>query len=732
MSAPAHRHWLARRVAQGIGARPLAFRLAGQLGLQGWVRNTGDGLELALWGGGEALTAFAQRWAHQFPLPPAPPLEALVALTEDPTGLAIAASFGGAAHTYPLAPDLGICGACGEELHDPHSRRCADPLMACSQCGPRLSVVRALPYDRANTAWEGFPPCVDCSREYENPGERRFHSQSVSCPVCGPRWWLARGEGVPVRQEAFPLEDVAAHLADGGVLAAQGTGGFHYLCLAENEKAAGVVRALKHRPAQPLAVLVADVDAARELAALTKEEAALLGGPRRPIVLAGRLTGRGRAVSAAVAHRHAERLGLMLPVTGLHVLLCETVGAPLVCSSANVHAAPMPTGVEDLPATAVPWVWTAHHDLPLLRAVDDSVTQWVAGDVQVLRRSRGFAPQPVPLPAPLSVPTVALGGDLHSTVAVGLGREVFLSMHLGDQQSPVARDRAREWLRHVLDHLGVTPMRVLVDAHPGYHVKALAGDFPEADVVPVFHHRAHAAHVLAENEMDDGPVLVATFDGTGYGEDHTPWGGELFLGDPTQPHRLRRVGTVAPLPLPGGGAAVREPRRIVDALGQPNDYSGARSMGRLFDAAAVILGLGEENTFEGDLPARLMNAALAWTRKEVSPLPVHCHEREGLWELDTVGILQTLKKRMENNEPVNALAHALHHAVAAFVVRAAARFEAKALALGGGCFANVLLCEQIVAASPVPVALPRLLPPGDGGLSYGQLAYAAAVDGGIA
>ncbi len=723
---PDHLHLLAADVVQGVGARPLAYELATALFLRGWVMNHGGGLEIALWGDEAALVAFPQAWRRHFPLTPVPRFKKLPPLTGPaPAGFSIQPSSAENPHTlHGLCPDAGLCSDCQREFSDPQNRRCGDPLIGCRHCGPRFALTRALPFDRERTHWSGLPPCPDCQREYVTPGNRRFHSQTINCPRCGPLW---RVGPVGAEEEArmFPWPGVTAHLQNGGVLLAQATGGYHLVALADNSQAVALVRAIKHRPAQPLAVMVKDEAAALTLARLSRAERAWLTGWRRPLLLCHRLTPQGRELARCIAPHHGHLLGLMLPATGLQLGLAMGVDAPLVCTSANLHGQPMPLSPRDWPPLP-PAVWVAHHNLTFEHATDDTVGQVVAGRAMFLRRSRAEVPRPVRLPRPLAAPTVALGGDLCSTVAVGVGRTAWVSPHLGDQQTPLARQRARHWLTGLLFQLGVSPALVLVDAHPGYHVRALAAEFA-APVREVFHHRAHAAHALAESRQRAGPVLAVVMDGTGYGEDNTPWGAECFLSEDATPGALRRVASVTPVPLVGGEAAVRCPRRWVETwlAGTPPAAGAlpARSAGRLFDAAAYVLGLGEENTFEADLPQRLMSTALGHRHlHQTPPLEVDWFEENGLLSLNSLALLRQLRQRFQSGETAPSLAWAFHAALARWTGVVAEKTQARAVVLGGGCFNNRLLIELTKKTLAVPVFWPRRLPPGDGGLAYGQLA----------
>lgn len=723
--APQHQHLLAMDVVQGVGARPLVHELATALGLRGWVMNRGGGLEIALWGEGAALAEFPRAWRQHFPLSPVPRFKKLPPLASPaPPAFSILSSSAENPHLlHGLCPDAGLCPQCQQEFNDPQNRRFADPLIGCRHCGPRFALTRALPFDRERTHWAGLPPCPDCQQEYATPGNRRFHSQTIACPRCGPLWRVG-----PVGKEKefrlFSWPGVTAHLQNGGVLLAQATGGYHLMALAENPQAVAQVRAIKHRPAQPLAVMVENEAAALALVRLSTTERAWLTGWRRPLLLCHRLTSQGRDLARQVAPHHGQLLGLMLPATGLQLGLAQGVGAPLICTSANLHGQPMPLSPQDWPPLPDS-VWVAHHNLKFEHATDDTVGQVVAGKPMLLRRSRAEAPRPVRLPRPLAAPTVALGGDLCSTVAVGVGRAAWVSPHLGDQQTPLARARARQWLRGLLAQLGVAPALVLVDAHPGYHVRALAAEL-DAPVREVFHHRAHAAHALAESRLRTGPVLAVVMDGTGYGEDNTPWGAECFLSEDASPGKLRRVASVSPAPLLGGEAAVRAPRRWVDAwLSGDGPAAGAlpaRSAGRLFDAAAYVLGLGDENTFEADLPQRLMSAALACPKSgPVLPLVVDWFEESGLLTLDSLGLMSQLARRFQSGEAAPPLAWAFHAALARWVNVVAEKTQAGAVVLGGGCFNNRLLLELTRHILAVPVFWPHRLPPGDGGLAFGQL-----------
>ncbi len=694
---------------QGVGFRPFVHRLASAHGLAGFVLNDGGGVVIEAEGAATALDAFAAELVSE--APPLARVESLAAVPvavvhDDAFAIRLSADNGGAAAAIP--PDVATCEDCLRELFDPRDRRYRYPFLNCTQCGPRFTIVRSVPYDRARTTMAGFELCTDCRREYEDPSDRRFHAEPIACPVCGPRL-------------SMPLEDAVAVLRDGGIVAVKGLGGYHLACLAGDEAAVARLRTRKEREEKPLAVMTGDPDA---LCVLDADERALLESPARPIVLAVRRTDANVAESVAPG---SPWLGVMLPYTPLHHLLWHDLREPIVLTSGNRSDEPI--AFDDAEARRrLGDIADAFlgHDRPIHRRAEDSVVRAGA----VLRRSRGYAPQPLALPVAAPVPLVAAGGELKSTFCVVRGREAFLSAHLGDLDSEPAYRAFREDLRLYLEMLRVEPEAVACDLHPEYLSTKWARELG-LPLVEVQHHHAHAAACLAEHG-ETGPALALVFDGTGYGPDGTLWGGELLRADLES---YERLAWLDPIPLPGGEAAVREPWRIaaahLDRAGLPVPWTAwaqvreslavnaplASGMGRLFDAVAALLGVRERISYEGQAAIEL---ELLAGDTPAEPLP---------WQFGaTTDLVTQCYLLVCEGRAREEIAAAFHETVAAAAADACRAHGGGTVVLSGGSFQNRRLARSTRARleeAGFRVLEHRLVPANDGGISFGQAAIAA-------
>ena len=712
-TALARRRFEITGIVQGVGFRPFVGALAARHDLAGHVRNTGAGVEVEVEGRGDLLDAFAAALRDEAPA--AARVERLdeeVVPPRGDAGFRIAPSLlDGAAAA--IGPDLGTCGDCLRELFDPADRRFRYPFLTCTACGPRFTIVRALPYDRERTTLAGFPLCPACRSEYEDPSDRRFHAEAIACPACGPRLSLELGRAVAV-------------LRDGGILAVKGLGGWHLACLADDEAAVARLRARKARDAKPLAVMTAAPDLVVELDAPERE---LLEAPARPIVLARRRSGAPVAEGVAPG---SPWLGVVLPYTPLHHLLAHDTGRPLVMTSGNRSDEPIATGDAEARARlgSIADAFLGH-DRPIHRRCEDSVMR---GSFPV-RRSRGLAPAALGLPVGAARPLVAAGGQLKSTFCVAAGRRAWMSPHLGDLDAPAARRAFREDLELYLGMLGVRPQVIAHDLHPGYAATAWALE-QDAELVPVQHHHAHAAACLAEHGRT-GPALALVFDGTGLGTDGTLWGGELLRCDLAS---FERVAHLEPVPLPGGEAAVREPWRVAAAYleraGRPVPWErwtlvrqalavnapASSGMGRLFDAVAAVLGVREQVGYEGQAAIELEHLA-AGVAAEAYP----CRVEDGI--LRGGDLVARAHDDHAAGGAREEVAAAFHEGVAAAAARACAlAAEPRTVVLSGGTFQNLRLLGSVRArltAMGFEVLSHRRVPPGDGGLSFGQAAVAA-------
>jgi hydrogenase maturation protein HypF len=737
-----------RGVVQGVGFRPFVHRLATSRGLAGFVLNDGEGVIVEIEGAEAALAAFSEALELE-----APPLARIDSVTAERVpvlgerGFVVAESRS-SGRSALIPPDVATCDACLAELFDPGDRRYRYPFGNCTDCGPRFTIVVGVPYDRARTTMAGFPLCADCRREYEDPADRRFHAEPIACPACGPRL-------------SAPLEDAVKVLVAGGIVAVKGLGGYHLACDATSEDAVARLRARKGREEKPLAVMTGEPGL---LASLTPDEDALLRSPARPIVLARRRAAAPVAESVAPG---SPCLGLMLPYTPLHHLLCSDTGRPLVMTSGNLSDEPIAFDDADASnrlGSIADLVLS--HDRPIHRRCEDSV--WRAGFP--IRRSRGHTPSAIGLPVAADRPLVAAGAELKSTFCVARGGEAFLSAHLGDLTSEEAYRAFRADLELYLDTLGVEPSAVACDLHPDYLSTRWAWE-QGLPVEEVQHHHAHAAACLAEHG-ETGPALAVVLDGTGFGADGTVWGGEVLRCDLLH---FERVAHLEAVPLPGGDAAVREPWRIAAAhlerAGRPVPWERWKDVrqslgvnaplssgaGRLFDAVSALLGVRERVTYEGQAAIGLEHLA---DNAEAEPyacrLDRPCNdelqgrverlivqgERDHGWaeaprndELQGVvvrgsDLVAAAYDDLAAGRDRAEIAAAFHEGVAtAFAEACASADGADTVVLSGGCFQNARLLTSTrrrLEAHGFRVLSHALVPPNDAGVSYGQAAVAAA------
>jgi hydrogenase maturation protein HypF len=738
-----------RGVVQGVGFRPYVYGLAKRLDLDGFVRNDPDGVWIEV--EGRAAQAFVDCLA--IAPPPLARIESVEVENVSPRGeigFSIQTSHLGRASTR-IGADAAICEACLDDLFNPASRFYRYPLVNCTHCGPRYSLTRALPYDRAQTSMAPFPMCEDCTRDYGDPTNRRFHAEPIACPKCGPRL-------------SHEIGDIAAKIADGGIVALKGLGGFHLVCDATHETTVAELRRRKGRDRKPFAVLVADLGVAERIADLEAAERAWLTHRTRPIVLA-----RGRGVLAPSVAPRLTRVGLMLAYTPLHALVLEALGdAVLVATSANIGGEPLVAdnddafrrlaGVADLIVT---------HDRDIVTRSDDSVLRVIDGGPAFLRRSRGFVPEPIEL-AEDGPCTLAVGADLKNTITLTRGREAFVSQHIGDLDDRQTIRFHEETIRHLCSILEIGPERVVCDLHPNFVSTRLAESLA-LPLLRVQHHVAHVAAVVAEHRL--GPALGVALDGHGYGADGDAWGGELITLNGAS---WERVGSLAPLPLPGGDRAAREPwrmglamlfrsgqldeaarlfpdtpkaaalaRRLAAVLpanaGNQRGKSAAAaldsrfrgndnmpttsSLGRLFDAAAALAGVCLEQRYEGQ-------AAMEFEALVGAPRPVAEGWRIDGGRLDLAPLMAMLvRDRVQGRDAAEAFHGTLIAGLAEWIAQAAEARALRDIALGGGCLMNAVLAEGLCAAlraRGLRPYLPRALPANDGAISFGQTALAFA------
>jgi hydrogenase maturation protein HypF len=738
-----------RGVVQGVGFRPFVYRLARANTLAGWVLNGDQGVEIRLEGDRERVDAFLRELRAD--APSAASITAIQVDAAEPSGLdqfVIRASERRRNPTTAISPDLAVCSQCLRELFDPADPRYRYPYITCTDCGPRYSIVLSLPYDRSATTMQQWPMDQTCAGEYHDPASRRFHAQPLACPACGPQYRLSDvGPGAWSGEEA--IARTARLLGGGAIVAMKGLGGYHLACDAGNSGVVHALRERKYRKEKPFALMVRDLPTAHRLVELSPESEALLLSPAAPVVLA-----RGRVRLDGVAP-DSDELGVMLPYAPLHHLLFAA-GAPdvLVMTSANRSSEPIAYADADarerLAGLADAFLVG---DRPIARRVEDSVVRCGPLGPMVLRRGRGYAPGAVAT-LPCSRPVLALGADLKNAVTLVVNGQAFVSQHIGDLEHYDAYRALGETIRDLLAMYAVAAEDLLVvsDAHPQYRSTGLASTFDGAQVAAVQHHRAHVASVLAERGAWNDRVLGISLDGTGYGDDGTIWGGELFVGSIRE--GLDRVGHLRPAALAGGDSAARYPVQAAagfldqlpglpdlgcEPFGFPARYlesrrllaSGTRSFvttsaGRLFDTAAALLGFVRPVTFEGQAAMWLEGLARGVEPVEPYPCPL-----DGT-TLDWRPLLQAVIADRLGGRDRREIARAFHGGLAGGLGDAVAlirgRYDVEAVAVSGGVIQNGVLLEDLAGRMDRDGAtlwINHLVPPNDGGISLGQAALGA-------
>lgn len=747
---------------QGVGFRPYVYRLASELELSGWVLNDSRGVMAEV----EADSGAVERFLERLPAeaPPLSQVELVVSEELAPTG-----ARGFAIHESPRAgepnalvsPDMTTCDDCLRELFDPGDRRYRYPFTNCTNCGPRFTIVRGVPYDRPYTTMARFEMCSACRAEYEDPTDRRFHAQPNACPVCGPRVELrANGGATDGAGDARDAVAAAARaLMRGAIVAIKGVGGFHLACRAGDEAAVAALRARKRREDKPFAMMAPSLEHARGLVALTAAEEELLVSRERPIVLARRQPHAD--VAAAVAPRSRD-FGVMLPYSPLHHLLLADAASTLVMTSGNVSDEPIAFDDDDALARLAPIAdLFLLHDRPIQTRTDDSVVRAVMVGSRVrplvARRSRGFVPANTPLPLVTTRPLLACGAELKNTFCVAKDDHAWVGHHIGDLKNWETLRSFREGVGHFTRLFAVEPEVVAHDLHPDYLSTRYAQNLDGVELVGVQHHHAHLAACLAEHG-EVGPAVGAIFDGTGYGTDGTVWGGELLYGDLAE---FERVGSLMPVRMPGGEAVIVQPWRMacawLDASGAnvdavPAAFEGlvdagawtavvklarsglaspvTTSVGRLFDAVAAVCGVCDEVRYEGQAAIEL-EAASDPDESRAYRMPVTVGGKP--LTLDPVPMLRALVADLASGTEAGVVAARFHSGLAQATAHAcrlvAGRRGCRSVVLSGGVFQNVRLLEhtaRLLEGSGLRVLTPERLPPGDGGIAYGQAVVAAA------
>ncbi|MDZ7663235.1 carbamoyltransferase HypF [Thiohalophilus sp.] len=743
---PERRELIISGRVQGVGFRPFVYQLARRLQLGGWVRNTGDSVQLQVQGNDQDIGAFIQELQTNPPVTACPVISQDTKLTlVDENSFSILASQTTSATDIHVPPDYFLCPDCLRELNDPTNRRYNYPFINCSVCGPRYTLIRQWPYDRANTAMAEFPLCPACQAEYSDPAQRRFHAEPVACPDCGPQLQFDNGQAIQTITD--PVKPVLELLELGDIILIKGIGGYHLCCDATNAQAVTQLRQRKQRPHKPLAVMFPargpdELEAVRLELQLDETAGRLLRSPARPIVL---ITKRPDCTLPGELAPGMQEIGAMLPYSPLHYLLLSRFGKPLVATSANLSGEPVLTDAAEVNrrlATVTPY--RLHHNRPIVRPADDPLIRVIDRQPRHLRLGRGTAPLELELPQPLSQPLLACGGQMKTTIALAWDQRIVISPHIGDLDSPRGRQTYAQVIADLQQLYGIRPTVLSCDQHPGYYSHHWA-EQQGLPLCPIWHHHAHAAQLSGEFPQES-TWLVFTWDGVGLGPDGTLWGGEALLG---QPGQWQRLASWSPFSLPGGDKAAREPWRT--ALGlcwqSDTDWSAApadtallyrawqkglntprtTAVGRLFDAAAALLGLCQTASFEGQAPMWLEQ--LAWQgQHDGIQLP---QVWDGaLWRSDMTPLIPLL---LDESIPTADRARAFHATLAHTLLDQAWRIQQQhgdfAIGLSGGVFQNRLLCELVLQQcrqAGFRVYLPQQVPVNDAGLCYGQIIEARA------
>jgi hydrogenase maturation protein HypF len=767
-----------RGIVQGVGFRPFVFNLAERFSLKGWVLNDSSGVEISVEGPREKVSDFISALHEE--APPLAHIESVRARQEPITGyesFEIRHSERQQGSYQLVSPDIATCADCFQEIFYPSDRRYRYPFTNCTNCGPRFTIIADMPYDRPNTTMRVFPMCNDCRQEYQDPRNRRFHAQPNACPVCGPRLELVPS---PERDDAYELlqssaaggdviERAAALLQQGAILAIKGLGGFHLACDATNADAVAELRRRKRRPDKPFALMMTDLKEVRRYCSVTASTRELLTSPQCPIVLLPWHKDSEIAEGVAPSYRY---LGVMLPYTPLHHILLRDVGRPLVMTSGNLTEEPIAADNDearqrlghladafvlhnrDIYARYDDSVWF----VPQIAIADEGASENIESVPQPIRRARGYAP--FPIKTPMAVEQIlACGPEIKSTFCLTRDRYAFVSQHIGDMENLETLEHYQRTVDLFARLFRVEPKIVARDLHPDYIATAYAiRRAQELDVpcIPVQHHYAHLAACLADNEWDteDGPVIGAIMDGTGYGADGQIWGGEWLVGDYAT---HRRVAHLQYLPLPGGDAATKAPWRIAFSylytlldcgtamravpeaistevttlLAQQIELrlntASTSSMGRLFDAVSALLGICTHTSYEAQAAIELESAATAATGIETRAYPFGIRAIDGQQVVHLNETMASLVQDMERGEAVSVIAWRFHRTVAEIIVQVCQRISVETgletVVLSGGCFQNRILLQMTVPALRklgFQVLLHHRVPCNDGCVSLGQ------------
>jgi hydrogenase maturation protein HypF len=744
---------------QGVGFRPFIYRLATEMELSGWVNNSPQGVTIEIEGTQDRLEDFVLRISGE--KPPRAYIQSLEHKYLDSVGYSnfeIRKSDDTGAKSAMVLPDISTCPDCLAEVYDPDNRRYLYPFTNCTNCGPRYSIIRALPYDRPNTSMNIFAMCPECLSEYENPRDRRFHAQPNACPVCGPHLELWNPKGNILQYRHDSLLSAVEHIKKGSILAIKGLGGFNLVVDARNDEAVEQLRRLKSREEKPFALIYPSIEQVRNDCLISAMEERLLLSPESPIVLLKRIDttiNNVSLISSQVAPRNPY-LGVMLPYTPLHHILMRELGFPIVATSGNISDEPICIDEKEALVRLQKMAdLFLVHDRPIIRPIDDSIVRIMMGREMVVRRARGYAPLPIQTDKPIPS-IIAVGAHLKNAIAASIGNNIFVSQHIGDLDSALAYQFFEKTIEDFRQLYELHPELMACDLHPVY----LSGKYARKQTLRtngIQHHYAHILSCMVENQISP-PVMGVAWDGTGYGLDNTIWGGE-FLSITNM--GFERLAYFRPFLLPGGDQAIKEPRRI--AAGMLYEMSGKEifgtdnllsiqsltceekeiiaqmlekklnsyytsSAGRIFDAVASILGICQFTRFEGQAAMELEFAADGAKTDDLFSYTINKHESSYI--IDWAPLINNILKGINNKIPTKIMAAMFHNTMAEIIVEIAKLCGQKQIALSGGCFQNKYLTEKSIRRLMDEGFTPywhQRIPPNDGGIAVGQI-WAATIN----
>lgn len=742
---------------QGVGFRPFVFRLADEMNLSGWVINSSRGVEIEVEGSEKLLDNFLVRLKNE--IPPRAYIQSMDFWWLELKGYSsfeIRKSEGGEKSVFIL-PDFATCPECVHDIFDPDNRRYHYPFTNCTNCGPRYSIIEELPYDRVKTTMKQFVMCQDCQEEYDDPRNRRFHAQPNACPECGPQIWLSDQTGKLISTRNHALTETVELLKAGKVVAVKGIGGFHLMVTADNSEAVEFLRMRKQRPSKPFAVMIPSLEWVDKISEPDEFETAAIKSPECPIVLIGKKENISEYISDSVSPANPY-LGIMLPSTPLHHLLLKMLNQPVIATSGNLSDEPICTdnqeALERLNSIADYFLF---HNRPICKPVDDSIVRVIKGKTVVMRRARGFAPLPVPLLNGKNQIILALGGHLKNTISLQVKNNCFISQHLGDLDSEVSVDTYRDCISDLKKLYNTVPEIILHDLHPNYR-STVESDHFHGEKIPVQHHVAHLMGVVGENRLNP-PLLGFCWDGTGYGSDETIWGSEVFLW---KENTIQRFASLYPFSLAGGDAGAKEPVRsalgllkelnwfdlgldllkrnypeyqiekIIKIIAKDIGVFRCHSMGRLFDGFSALLGIAPLSQFEGEAAMRVEFAAAGnedqCAENDFFPIIENINRKpfEPLFWMDWRPFVRESIEQLMEGKSANKLAMKFHCVLSSTIIKIAEMQKISRLAVSGGCFQNKVLLTALLNESEkksVSIFTNQRVPPNDGGISLGQVAF---------